>query len=130
MRNQTGEARVGRLEPISLTSHEGQMQAELGRLLAPYEQLLLDCGQLASSLLNKSHEVQLPFRGKVLLILLTRLQGDLRVVYWAAISGYVIQAQALAAGIQELAHQAVFVSQSEEEAERWVRHDKHHQAYP
>ena len=52
--------------------------------------------------------------------LFARLADDLRVLEWAAISGYPTQAMVLGASIHELGHMAAFIGQSDERAQRWL----------
>ena len=113
-----------------LEAIETSVQELLAPTLVAYEAILADCWELINESLELANQRKLPPRGNLLLVLLTRLQGDLRVVHWAARNGYAVQAMALAAAVQELAYQAVYVGESDEETRRWAAHDREDRTYP
>jgi len=77
---------------VTLSSEEERVYNQLLPSLGPYEELLGDSWQLLAALFDSSSKLSLPMRGNLTLLLSRRLQGDLRVIEWAACTGYVIQA--------------------------------------
>ncbi|MDO8501099.1 MAG: hypothetical protein Q7S20_04580 [Gemmatimonadaceae bacterium] len=66
----------------------------------------------------------------IMLVATARVLGDLRVCQWAAIHGYALQAEAVAATVHELAYAAAYIGESETRAEGWLKHENEKRQYP
>ena len=115
----------------SIAAVEEQVRAELEPHLAPYAEcadraftLIEDVTDLASGILPQTAPANIQ------LLVLGRLQGDLRACWLSASVGYALPAMTLASSIQEIAFGAAYLESSDDRAREWVEHENEKKQYP
>ena len=117
--------------PVEIRKLEASVAAKLETDLREYE-IMSALTFNAMSEINRRASAwdDLSFSGKLGMILLARLQADLRVVTWAAATGYAVPAMTVAASLHENAYILMYIGNSDERAKEWVEHTKTKTTYP
>lgn len=98
---------------------------------APYLELVTRTTDIAVGLVDRVEMVSGDPRAiHVAMTLLARLVTDLNAVARLVRGGYAAQAMSLIAGMQELAHTALYVGVDEERATAWLEHSNTERSYP
>jgi len=115
----------------TLPQRERKVRRQLKPFLKEYERLIAlvyDYIPAAASVYARG-PVQKPV-GNLQLILLTRLQADLRVCQRSACDGYPLQALTIASSIHEISYGLIYLGDSNERAKQWTEHSNERRQYP
>jgi hypothetical protein len=111
---------------------EAEVALQLAPYLGLYESSISDAFNLLARYIMTMVELSdgtVEGLAKVRLLLATRLQGDLRVVYQTARLGYGLPAMTIASVVQEVAFVMLYVD-SDARAKEWEQHQERKMSYP
>ena len=116
----------------SLPARERRVRRRLRPFLSEYEELIALCYDYIARTADTyaaNPELQRPV-ANLQLVLLMRLQADLRVCVRCARDGYPFQALTVASAIHEISYALIYLGDSDDRARKWTEHTNARKQYP